>query len=109
MVGDFDLIICNVSNSIFQGRTFGDYLEVLHDKAAIDFLKNHYKVTNEKELIRSTYDDWVCCFPRNIVQNDGSIPRTPSVKLKDDKNWFSLMLLEPKLLPELEYIKIFSK
>lgn len=105
LVDDFDMIVCNVSNAIFQGATLGDSLEVLHDKNSIDFLLKHYKVSTEKDLIRSSYDDWVCCFPRSIVQEDGSIPRTPFVKLSGDENWFSLKEIEPKLLPELERIR----
>lgn len=105
MVDDFDLIVCNVSNAIFQGKTLGDDLEILNDTQAVDFLKRHYKVSTKADLIRSAYDDWVCCFPRNIVQDDDAIPRTPSVKLTGDDNWIPLNDLEPLLLPELERIR----
>lgn len=105
LVDDFDLIICNVSNAIFQGGTLGDNLELLHNKEAVLYLKEYYGVSTEREVIRCSYDDWRCCFPRAIAQDDGSIPRTPSVKLVDDDNWFSLKELEPQLLPELEAIR----
>ena len=105
LLNDFDLIVCNVSNAIFQGKTIGDSLEVLHNSEAIEHLKEHYGVTNKRDLIRSSYDDWRGCFPRSIAQEDGSIPRTPYVKMVDDENWFSLKDLEPKMLPELKLIR----
>ncbi len=104
IVGDFDLIVCNVSNSIFQGKTLGDNLELLHDAKAIKYLKKHYDVEINRELIRDSYDDWRCCFPRTIAQSDNSIPRNPAVKLAGDLNWFLLSDLESKLLPALQEI-----
>ena len=104
MVGDFDLIVCNVSNSIFQGKTLGDNLELLHDVKVINYLRKHYDVEKKREIIRCSYDDWRCCFPRTIAHSDSSIPRNPPVKLADDLNWFLLSDLEPKLLPELQEI-----
>ena len=105
LVEDFDLIVCNVSNAIFQGKTLGDRLEVLRDSKAVEYLKEHYIVTSQKKLIRKSYEDWRGCFPRTIAQEDNSIPRAPSVKMVDDQNWFPLRNLEPKLLPELERIR----
>ena len=105
LVGDFDLIVCNVSNAIFQGRTLGDQLELLYKKEEIIYLKKHYGVSTDKELVRCSYDDWRCCFPRTIVAKDKSIPRTPSVHFVGSDNWFSLSKLEPKLLPELKHIR----
>ncbi|MBE8233569.1 MAG: hypothetical protein HAW67_07505 [Endozoicomonadaceae bacterium] len=105
MVTDFDLIVCNVSNAIFQGATLGDHLEILHNDEAISLLKEYYGVQTKQEIIRKAYDDWRGCFPRAIVQSDHSIPRTPTVQMIGDDHWFSIEDLEPKLLPELELIK----
>ena len=105
LIKDFDLIVCNVSNAIFQSKTLGDNLEVIDNPEAMEYLKNHYGINTQKELVRCAYDDWRGCFPRNIAQDDNSIPRTPSVKMKGDENWFPLTDLEPKLLPELEWIR----
>ena len=105
LLGDFDLIVCNVSNAIFQGNTLSDDLELLHDDDAIKFLKKHYKKKTNTDIIRCAYDDWRGCFPRTIAQADKSIPRTPVIKLCGDQNWFSLIDLEGKLLPELKRIR----
>ena len=105
LMDDFDLVVCNLSNAIFQGATLGDNLELIYDSEAISFLKTHYKTHAEKELIRSAYDDWFCCFPRMIAQKDSSIPRTPTVQLINDTNWFPMNALEEKLLPEIERIR----
>lgn len=105
LVGEFDLIVCNVSNAIFQGKTFGDELELLHDEAAVKCLKQHYNKTTDTDLIRCAYDDWRGCFPRSIAQKDNSLPRTPAVKLQNDRDWFPLEELEAKLLPEFKRIK----
>ncbi len=104
LLGDFDLIVCNVSNAIFQARTLSDQLELLHDKNAVRCLKDYYATKDNNDLIRCAYDDWRGCFPRTIAQDDKSIPRTPGVKMVDDEDWFPLKDLEEKLLPELEYI-----
>lgn len=106
LLGDFDLIVCNVSNAVFQGKTFSDELELLHDEDAIKCLKRYYKTETDSDLIRHAYDDWRGCFPRLIAQTDKSIPRTPAIKLRDDDVWFSLRELEERLLPELERIRV---
>ncbi len=105
LLGDFDLIVCNVSNAIFQGGTLGDELELLYDADAIKCLKKHYNTESDSHLIRCAYDDWRGCFPRSIVLEDKSIPRTPAIELYGDKNWFSLKELETKLLPEFKIMQ----
>lgn len=105
ILGDFDILICNVSNAIFQGKTLGDNLEILRNMEYIDELKKFYNVDSDGELIRKTYDDWRCVFPNQIILEDNSIPRTPSVKLANDEYWFPVTELELKLLPELERIR----
>ena len=106
LIGEFDLLVCNVSNAIFRSKTLSDRLELIDDREAIDCLKEHYGVSHEKELIRCAYDDWRCCFPRNIVDmSDKSIPRTPTVKLNGNDSWFKMDTLEKVLLHELKHIR----
>lgn len=102
MARDFDLIICNVSNALFEGATIGENLELLKNKDAIRYIKQHYGVETDGDLVSAAYEDWRCCFPRTIAQGDGSLPRTPSVKLADDENWFGIEILESRLKREIE-------
>ncbi len=102
MANEFDVIICNISNALFKGKSMRPELELIEAGEAVSWLKNFYKVETDKELIRSAYDDWMFCFPKTIALEDGSIPRTPTVKIEDDENWFRVSELETKLLERIE-------
>lgn len=102
LVNDFDLIICNVSNALFAGKTIGDNLELINNEDAIKHLKLFYNTQIDGDLIDATYRDWLCCFPRTIAETDGSLPRTPPVKLTNDENWFRISHLEKYLNIEIQ-------
>ena len=90
LVGDFDVLLCNVSNAIFRGGSLDRGLPLIQNTAAIEWLKAYYGVTSDDELRRKAYDDWRVCLPVNIAQSDGTIPRTPRVLMENDPNWFHL-------------------
>ena len=97
LVGEFDILLCNVSNSIFQSKALDRGLPLIEDDRAIEWLKTHYGVMTDDELRRSTYDDWRVCLPMTIADEDGVIPRTPSVRIIGDPNWFGLKQLAVNL------------
>ena len=97
LVGDFDVLLCNVSNSIFQGKTLDRGLPLITKAGAVEWLKGHYNVTKEDELRRCTYDDWRVCLPVTIADEDAVIPRTPRVLMTGDSNWFGLDQLAANL------------
>ena len=97
LVGEFDLLLCNVSNALFRGKSLQSGLPLIEDPAAIEWLKGFYGVDTESELLRSAYDDWRLCLPVTIADDTGVIPRTPVVLMKDDPNWFSADQLAPNL------------
>ena len=106
LVGEFDLLVCNVSNAVFQGKTFSDKLELVEDIESIECLKEYYNVSHSEQLIRCAYDDWRGCFPRKIANTiDNSIPRTPAIKFNGGDSWFKLAVIEDYLLEELKYIQ----
>ena len=89
LVGEFDLLLCNVSNALFRGRPMEPGLPLLDDLAALDWLKGFYQVENEDQLVRCAYDDWRLCLPHTIADDEGVIPRTPLVMMENDPNWFT--------------------
>ncbi len=89
LVGEFDLLLCNVSNSLFRGRALQAGLPLIDNPAAIEWLINYYGVETEAELMRKAYDDWRLCLPVTIADDNGVIPRTPAVLMEGDPNWFS--------------------
>ena len=97
LVGEFDVLLCNVSNSIFRGRAMDRGLPFIPNVDAVAWLKAHYGVDTDAELRRRTYDDWRVCLPADIADDEGVIPRTPRVLMIDDPNWFGLDQLGPKL------------
>ena len=103
-VDTFDLIISNVSNSLFQGGTLGAQLELLYDKEVLDIVTKYYQVSVSEDLIKAAYEDWRFVFPKAIAEH-GFIPRTPLVQLQDDPNWKSLQLL-PEMLLEVVKSKL---
>lgn len=95
-VTDFDLILSNLENAIYQKNTVSESLELLYDTKAIAFLKKHYNVRSTAELIQAAYEDWRFVFPKEIGER-GLIPRTPLVKLIDDPHWHPLSELPDRL------------
>ena len=96
-VGDFDVLLCNVSNAIFQGRVLARGLPFIADQDAIQWLKDYYDVSTDDELRRCAYDDWRICLPVSIASPNGTIPRTPLVRMQNDPNWFALDQLATNL------------
>ncbi|MBC6428641.1 MAG: hypothetical protein GDA55_05385 [Cellvibrionales bacterium] len=97
LIDDFDLLLCNVSNSIFRGKALDRGLPFIDNQDAIDWLKQYYGVQTDAELRRCSYDDWRVCLPATIADEDGVIPRTPRVLMTEDPNWFELEHLKAKL------------
>ena len=89
VVGEFDLLLCNVSNSIFRGKVLETGLPLIQNPAAIEWLTAFYQVETAGELSRSAYDDWRLCLPVTIANADGVIPRTPAILMENDLNWFA--------------------
>ncbi len=96
-VGEFDVLLCNVSNSIFRGRSLDRGLPFIEDSTVIAWLKDFYGVSADDQLRRSTYDDWRICLPVTIAREDGTMPRTPRVLMENDPNWFGLNKLAVNL------------
>ena len=96
LVGEFDILLCNVSNALFRGRSLERGLPLIDDTDSVEWLKQFYGVETDEALIRKAYDDWRLCLPASIA-DDGVIPRTPVVLMEDDPNWFNIDKLEPEL------------
>jgi hypothetical protein len=103
----FDIIVCNVSNALFQGNTLGATLELLDDKAVIKIAKAYYGTKDDKDLIKAAFADWRYAFAEQIAV-DGYIPRTPLVKLRNDPHWKNFGTLATDLL-ELVKLKVKSR
>lgn len=97
LVEDFDLLLCNVSNSIFRSKTYGDAMELIQDPDSVKFLQEYYGEADAVSLVRAAYNDWRFCFPADISEDGTTIPRTPKVLMTNDPNWFSISELENRL------------
>ncbi len=97
LVGDFDVLLCNVSNAIFRGKSLDRGLPLIENDKSIDWLKSYYGVKTDDELRRNTYDDWRVCLPVVIAEENGAIPRAPTVFMSGDSNWFCLDRLASSL------------
>ncbi len=97
-VGDFDVLLTNVSNSIFRGHSLDRGLPLIRNETPLNWLKTFYGASNDDELRRYSYDDWRACLLRTISLEDGTIPRTPKVLMVGDANWFGLGSLQDNLL-----------
>lgn len=96
LVGEFDLLVCNPSNSLYEGNTM-DILEIIRDKNLMDYLYRLYNVQNTSQLIDKCNNDWRFVIPSDIAE-DNVIPRTPYVKFENDDNWTTITNLENRLL-----------
>lgn len=104
LVGEFDLLMSNTSNALYQDRT-DDYLELLNNDNMIEILYNHYNVNNDEDLIEHCNDDWRFVIPNDIAI-DGVIPRTPYVALDNDAHWRKSEMLEDMLKKIVEVKKL---
>jgi hypothetical protein len=95
----FDVILTDVSNALFQGRTVSAQLELLHDREILLLVAKHYSVSEDEDILKAAYRDWRFVLPSAIAR-DGFIPRTPIVCLESDPNWKPLDHL-PKALLDL--------
>jgi hypothetical protein len=100
----FDVVISNVSNAVIKGNTIGGSLELLRDRELLEILKSHYEIEREDQILVSAHKDWRFAFSMQISE-DGFVPRTPIVKLLEDPNWYTLNLLEDKLLAYIKSIR----
>ena len=95
-VDSFDVVVTNTSNSIFQGNTVGEELEVLHDESLRAILFEHYKVETLHDLVDASYRDWRFAVPSDIGI-DGFIPRTPIVAIENDQFWRPISEIEERI------------
>jgi len=101
LLGEFDLIMSNTSNSIIVSgtKTLNDF-EITDNKRHLKILYDYYNVSNKKDLINQCYNDWRFAIPEEIALPDKSVPHNPTVLLdaSKDANWFTSDRLEEKLL-----------
>ena len=97
LVGEFDLLLCNVSNALFRTRALERRLPLIDNPDSLDWLKTFYGADTDDELVRAAYDDWRLCLPVTIADEDGVIPRQPVAVMENDPNWFGPDQLAPNL------------
>ncbi len=97
LVGDFDIVISNLSNAVIAGATYTEHFELLPDENLNCILADHYNVGNDyQSIFDAAFDDWRCAKASDIAI-DGVIPRTPVVRLEDDDVWKPISEIEPML------------
>lgn len=100
LASDFDVIITNSLNALYQGNTTGEDFELVPEPGLLDILFAHYHVSDEISLIEAAALDWRFALPNRIAEEKGGyklIPRTPYVQLANDPNWLPLDQIQPHL------------
>lgn len=98
LVGDFDVVISNLSNAVIAGATYSENFELIDNDKVIKKLSEHYNCDKTfEQLFDATYSDWRFTMAEDIAEN-GVIPRTPKVLLENDEKWHSISELESYLL-----------
>ena len=101
VLGDFDLVMANTLNALYEGNTLTGELQLIDKEEEIAFLKSYYNVTTDRELECAANEDWRFAFPEDIAEDCNgilAIPRTPLVKLEGDEHWFKIDDLEERLV-----------
>ena len=99
ILGEFDLLVANPLNAIYEGATFTRNLQFI-DSSLIQILKDYYGVTTNRELEEKCNNDWRFAFPEDIAEDYNgimAIPRTPYVALSGDEKWFGIDSLAQRL------------
>ncbi len=89
LVTDFDLLVSNPLNAILKSNHQGPGLPLRETSDDIGWLHGFYGTTGEDDLRAKAANDWRLCFPTDLDQGDGTIPRTPKVAMEDGlDSWF---------------------
>lgn len=97
---DFDVIVSNPANALFEGGTLGEDFEFVSEPGLLEILYEHYGVSDTISLVDAASKDWRFVLPASIaeeVEGFNVIPRAPSVLLVDDPNWRPLNQIQPAL------------
>ena len=99
ILGDFDLLVANPLNAIYEGATYTRNLQFI-DSRLVQILKDYYGVSTDRELEEACNNDWRFAFPEDIAEDRNGvmvIPRTPYVALVGDTKWFGIDSLAQRL------------
>lgn len=106
LLGDFHVVISNLSNAVIAGATYSEYFELVEDERAVETLARYYKCAPVfQEIFDAAYNDWRFAMAEDIAEN-GVIPRTPKVLLENDPIWKPVSEIEDALL---EFVKLHRK
>ena len=87
LVGDFDIVISNMSNAVIAGATYSENFELIDNEEVISKLSSYYSCsTDYQSIFDNSFNDWRFAFSEDIAVN-GVIPRTPYVLLENDPVW----------------------
>ena len=87
LVGDFDIIISNLSNAVIAGATYSENFELIDSPQMVSRLASYYNCAQEYQpIFDASFDDWRFAFATDIAVS-GVIPRTPVVLLENDPIW----------------------
>lgn len=99
LLGDFDVVISNMSNAVIAGSTYSENFELIPDDAAKEKLAEYYGTSIEfQPIFDAAYNDWRFAMAADIADENGVIPRTPTVRLQNDPNWHPITQIEEYLL-----------
>ena len=92
LVGDFDIVISNLSNAVIAGATYTKDFELISNHETVRRLADYYHCQPTYiELFEATYNDWRFAFQSDILDEQGiAVQRTPAVVLKDYSVWHKI-------------------
>lgn len=91
---EFDIVFVNPANAFIQPR---DYV-LRDDKEAVEYLKKHYGTNKYEDVLPLLTNEIYFALTSDLEENDGTIPRTPTVQFDNDPIWKKLDQLEKALL-----------
>jgi len=97
LVGDFDIVISNLSNAIIAGGTYTEFFELVKNEPLVTELSRYYNCNADfSSLFEATYSDWRFAKSSDLATK-GVIPRTPYVNLYGGDDWQPISELENSL------------
>lgn len=97
LLGEFDIVMSNTSNALYEGGSVDAILTIIDKPKLINYLKDYYHTTSDKGLVEACFNDWRFAVPNTISADGISVPRTPKVMLENDVNWFGIDQLSDKM------------
>lgn len=91
---EFDIVFANTANAFIQKGEFA----LLDNRDAVSIMQRLYGGTTWEDVFPAMSRDVRAALTSSIVEDDGTLPRSPVVQIENDPNWVTFDRVEELLM-----------